>query len=255
MKSPERVWLQHVLGLQLPTNSIFEDLPQLVGTAVHRSVKMILETNGTGSDLREGEDVPNRERELFWRRSVAMQAAGMAADLGRQALRLRGELIPLGELCEVPLAGMVNFDGATIPLHGRVDWLLHNTPGENSHVVDFKTGSVGVPLSPGGIRGGNFLQLALYGRILEAEGRACVLRILFPFARPKVLPLEKVSADGDGKMAAFWKFFAGLCGGLNLGYSGGREDGSGSAFLAYSHVRIPGEIFGARRRVSGFPGP
>ncbi|MDR0340487.1 MAG: hypothetical protein LBH53_02935, partial [Puniceicoccales bacterium] len=72
LKAPEESWFEQVLHLSLPTNSIREDLPQLLGTAVHRSLANYL----------AGKKITATSNEIHstLTRSLNIQIAGTTAD-------------------------------------------------------------------------------------------------------------------------------------------------------------------------------
>jgi hypothetical protein len=242
VKFPERAWLKYVLHLTAAANSIFEDLPQLLGTAVHGALATaLLDGKPTG---------PNFPRYSPWQRAFHRQCEGYVDDLWSQVRKFRESLGDAKEFVEEDLEGEVTIGGATLSLHGRCDWLIQRADGTQI-LVDFKTGNSVSGATPASLCAGNFLQLALYGLLLETQGRGqCALLIFSPFARGKSIEMEKLTAEADEKLAAFWKFFTALHGRMNFGY---RSEGQVAApFLAYSHSPIPNEIIEARRRASGF---
>ncbi|MDR0678844.1 MAG: PD-(D/E)XK nuclease family protein [Puniceicoccales bacterium] len=240
LKAPEESWLEQVLHLPIRTNAIREDLPQLLGTAVHRSLADYLAGKNTASA------VPNGPRStLAW--SLDLQIAGAVEDLIVQVEELRKNFRPLGESYETALRGTIPVVGNELELHGRADWLLRDASGRTL-AVDFKTGSSAVALTAHRVCEGDFLQLALYGRIVEQLDGPCTIGALFPFSRGKWLSMEELSENLGGEIFAAWERFARLWQSLNFGYRIQKE----RKFLAFAHGPIPDHIIASRLCASGF---
>jgi hypothetical protein len=238
LKTPEKSWFEQVLRLPIPNDSIREDLPQLLGTAVHQALANHL----AGREIAE---IAGEVRSTM-ARSMNLQIAGFTADLLSQAKRLQKNFRPSGEYCETSLRGTVTIAGNELDLHGRSDWLLRDCGGRTL-IVDFKTGSPAGPFTVHGICGGDFLQLALYGRIVEKLFGPCAIAALFPFSRMKYLSMEELSENSSEEIFSFWDRFGRLWNSLNCGYQVQRA----RKFLAFSLESIPDHIIVSRIRASG----
>jgi hypothetical protein len=240
LKSPEDSWFQHILQLATASQWIVDDIAQLVGTRVHQLV----------AEKLDGNDVPTADF-AKWRgtlgRSAAMQVFGFASDLVHQAEELQRKIYADESSHEVPLDGTVYVCGDAINLHGRADLIL-KTPGDHCTVIDFKTGSPSTPLTAKGICRGDFLQLALYGKIMENNCAHCSIAVIFPFSRIKQLPMEELREENSPEISNFWRFFSRLWKTLNCGYAAGRDE----TFIAFAHEQIANDIVANRRRASGF---
>jgi hypothetical protein len=243
-KSPEESWFQHILQLKLPSQWIADDLPQLVGTAVHGAV-----TGKLTGNTANGAVTRNCANSTL-HHAVSMQIAGFAADLAAQANELCSKVRPSEIGHEMQLAGTATMGGNEIELHGRADLLLE-LPNGDAVVVDFKTGSASTPLTAKGICRGDFLQLALYGKIMEASCRRCTVCAIFPFSRMKQLSMETLGGENSPELSSFWDHFAKLWKTLNCGY-GPRQS---EKFIAFAHEQIANDIAASRRCASGFATP
>ena len=240
IKSPEESWFQHVLQLPMDSQWIGDDLAQLIGTSVHQIVAAKI----NGKQI-SGADSPVRDGTLGC--AVAMQVSGFASDLFFQVDELQKKLFPKEVRCEVPLEGTVYVGGSEINLHGRADLILKLANG-SSVIVDFKTGGSSTPLTANAVCRGDFLQLALYGKIMENSCGRCSVAVASPFSRMKQLPMEELHEEKSAEISNFWHAFSELNRTLNFGYAPKRD----WTFIAFAHEQIANDIATSRRSMGGF---